>query len=336
MNIFFKTTLLYFCTLTANHVYASASVLDCAPEAGFTPLKLSVSMGDILINGTQKVGDVLSTKVVPFKSNNSYYKCNKPGGPSYRGEMLIAKTASSPGSKVYNTNIQGIGIRIKHDTISFIFDSTGNAIANGRYTLNPGNLTVEIIKTGDVTGSGPLTLGAYAKFHMVGLPDYPWYIVNLEGANNITSSTCNIMDEINRTVTLPRVLTTNFKGYNSSAGGETLFNMYVTCGIGVGGGQNYTQDVQMSFSFETILNPYLLKNTSTDINKASGVGLQLQSTGPGATTVIRDGGTISLGSRQSGNSANIVLPFMVRYYQVENEVKPGKVAAKVILDFVYK
>ncbi|MCP0793895.1 fimbrial protein, partial [Salmonella enterica subsp. enterica serovar Give] len=130
------------------------------------PLIRTVSTGNILVQRDTGAGaEIARVRVSGFVelasfSSTGVASCN--GG--YTFNYLSATPASMSG--VYNTNLDGVGIRASFDAGNFMLPSYG---ANIKTLYYLGNYDVIFYKTGNIT-SGPLTPGLIAQ-GWYGAPD---------------------------------------------------------------------------------------------------------------------------------------------------------------------
>lgn len=314
----------------------------CTPLLGFNSIDVSMAIGRIIVRPSDPVGKILSKSSFNIPINGSTYKCNGYGG------KLVATLTKSPklsslGNSIYETNIPGIGIRLYRELpIAAYFSGYYPYERYLRpylpYFLAGGSFIVEIIKTANQTGSGQLSSGKYSSYYSDGYANMP-FLTSTIYANtaSISSASCAIQGNTNKTVILPTVTNTSFRGIGSTQGERSL-NMSILCNGG-STSSNYTESSQINLSFgftnDSISNQ-IIKNTATGIKAASGVGLQLISDYKNQNKIIENGGHIELGSVSTNQNIQYEIPLRARYFQTANKVTPGEVKGLATVTIEYQ
>ncbi|WP_414707128.1 fimbrial protein [Psychrobacter sp. UBA5136] len=339
LNSFF---LLMSCVLSSE-VYAR-----CTADWGFTPIDISMNVGRVVVRPSDPVGTVLRRASFPVTPNGSKISCNIFGGTI---QAVLSQTPSlSPagGDSVYNTNIKGIGIRLYRDAgngsdFSGYYPyskalSGGTLLRDKTYTLGEGFFVVEIIKTAASTGSGALTAGRYSSYHSRDDVNNPFLTSTVYGnAITIASSSCELLGEPNKTVQLPTVNKSGFKGVGSTQGTQA-FDLNFLCN----GGENltaYVQSNKISLNFDYTLAPNttnVLANNAPASTRAKGVGIQLKTNYNNVSKVIVKNEKLALGTVKSNQNIQYNVPLDASYYQTDAIITPGKVSSVATVTIEYE
>lgn len=320
----------------------------CVPDRTFRIQNININMGRILVKPSDAIGKVLATQEFNFSAlqpnSNSTYNCT-PNVTSavFQAELVNSPSLSSLGSKIYNTNIPGIGIRLKHNlnatgtifTDFYPYSKTLNVGTTSSWILAPGHLGVEIIKTAQITGAGALRPGNYSLFTIDQNQASPWFysVMNVNGTT-IASSSCEILGDKNKIITLATVSKSGFVGVGTTVG-ETTFDLNIQCNGAVSTTTQTNTSMNMTIDFNAESNNInLLRNTAVS-NAAQGVALQLILNNPGSERILGKGSQIDLGVVNSNQQQLINLPFKVRYYQSQATVVSGELQAQATVTFDY-
>ncbi|MBF7683551.1 type 1 fimbrial protein [Acinetobacter sp. B5B] len=322
--------------------YSTLNYASCVPQRGFTTVDISMSIGRIIVRPDDPVGKVLSKSNFNIPVNNSTYACDR-----YGGKLISALTQnrklSSLGDSIYDTNIQGIGIRLYRElpAVSYFsgyypYERRLNPYL--QYFLAGGYFVVEIIKTANQTGSGRLSQGKYSSYYADGYPNTPFLTSTLYlNTVSISSASCIIQGNTNKIVTLPAVTTSSFKGIGSTQA-EQPFSISLMCNGG-STTSNYLESSQVSLSFNFIADQttsQVIANTANGSKKASGVGVQLLSDYKNQNKIIANGGKIDLGAVSTNQNIQYDIPLRARYYQTNHKVTAGEVKGLATLTIEYQ
>ena len=322
------------CSLSAMQAQAG-----CTLSYGFTTVNINMAIGKVVAKPTDPVGTVLYTRRVNIPANpNSQMICDFWSGGTVQAVILNNQgLAMQP--NIYKTNVPGIGIRLYRELIggdgfSGYYPYSSDLNRNTRYSLGEGYFVIEIIKTGEATGTGSLTQGLYSSYYLEGYSNRPILTSTVTGDTiTITSSSCEIKSNANKVVQLPTMKNTDFKGVGSTQG-EQAFDINILCN----GGKNIqTPDkISVSFDYESANNNNsVLKNIAPTNTQAKGVGTQLVSKYNNANKVIAKGEPLSLGTLNASQTISYTLPMVARYYQTDRVVTAGEVKsiATVTIDY---
>ncbi|SDB90904.1 fimbrial protein [Acinetobacter boissieri] len=314
----------------------------CSPQLGFNTIDISMAIGKIIVKPNDPVGKILSKSNFNIPINNSTYMCDGYGGKIIAALMKNPKL-SNLGDSIYDTNIPGIGIRLYRELPSATYFSgyypyERNLKPYTPYFLAGGSFVVEIVKTANQTGSGRLSQGLYSSYYADGYANMP-FLTSTIYANtaSISSASCMIQGNVNKTVILPTVVNTGFKSIGSTQG-EQAFNVSILCNGG-STASNYSENSQISLSFGFTAensNPRVIANTANSTKKALGVGVQLLSDYKNQNKVITNGSQLDLGSVATNQNAQYDIPLRARYYQTDNKVTAGEVKGLATLTIEYQ
>ncbi|MGP5303340.1 fimbrial protein [Psychrobacter celer] len=329
--------LLMSCVLSSE-VYAR-----CTTDWGFTPVDISMDVGRVVVRPSDPVGKILRRASFPITPNNSRISCNSFGGQIQAVLSQNPTISSAGGASVYNTNIKGIGIRLYRDagggsSFSGYYPYNKALTANTPYVLGEGFFIVEIIKTAASTGSGALTEGRYSSYHSRDDVNNPFLTSTVYGnAITIASSSCELLGEVNKTVQLPTVNKSGFKGVGSTQGTQA-FDLNFLCN----GGENltpYEQSNKISLNFDYALAPNttnVLANTAAASTRASGVGIQLKTNYNNVSKAIIKNEKLALGTVKSNQNIQYNVPLDASYYQTDAIMTPGKVSSVATVTIEYE
>ncbi len=335
----FKRYVLMAAALMGCSLGAIQAQAGCSLSYGFTTVNINMAIGKVVAKPTDPVGKVLYTRRVNIPANpNSQMICDFWSGGTVQAVILNNQgLAMQP--NIYKTNVPGIGIRLYRELIggdgfSGYYPYSSDLNRNTRYSLGEGYFVIEIIKTGEATGTGSLTQGLYSSYYLEGYSNRPILTSTVTGDTiTITSSSCEIKSNANKVVQLPTMKNTDFKGVGSTQG-EQAFDINILCN----GGKNIqTPDkISVSFDYESANNNNsVLKNIAPTNTQAKGVGTQLVSKYNNANKVITKGEPLSLGTLNASQTISYTLPMVARYYQTDRVVTAGEVKsiATVTIDY---
>ncbi|AIY42320.1 Fimbrial adhesin [Collimonas arenae] len=279
-----------------------------------------MDMGTVVIPNTAAIGAVFATKsfTIPISgATETSWICSNGGGYVTGSMLQGSPVAGMP--NVYTTAVTGVGIRLSRQItgIGQTYYPHVINIANGTNAVfrSPSYFTVELIKTANKTGNGPLAAGTYTTY--VGNGDNISAITSILSGNGITIITpsCTVdAGSKNVVVNLGSVSTGSFKGVGSPAGSQP-FNIKLNCQRG-----------------ENAQNTILLNMTATaDPSNSPGVMQLTQgagvATGVGIQILDKNGAPVVFGTAAIvGPSADIqyVVPYTARYYQTAAKITTGQ------------
>ncbi|MGO2390116.1 MULTISPECIES: fimbrial protein [Gammaproteobacteria] len=336
-NILNSAVILIGCTLSLEG-YAA-----CTADRGFTTVDISMNVGRVVVRPSDAVGTILRRASFPITPNNSRISCDRNAGIIQA--VLSQNPVLSPtgGDSVYNTNIKGIGIRLYRDAgsgsgFSGYYPYSRNLSANQAYTLGAGFFVVEIIKTATSTGSGALTAGRYSSYHSRDDVSKPFLTSTVYGnAITIASSSCELLGDVNKTVQLPTVNKSGFKGVGSTQGTQA-FDLNFLCN----GGENPTtyeesNKISLNFDYTVAANTTnVLANNAPVSTRAGGVGIQMTTNYNNVSKIIAKNEKLELGTVKSNQNIQYNVPLSASYYQTDSAVTPGKVSSVATVTIQYE
>lgn len=329
-------------------VLSSEGYARCTADWGFTPVDISMNVGRVVVRPSDAVGTVLRRASFPITPNGSTISCSFFGGTMQAVLSQNPSLSSTGGTSVYNTNIKGIGIRLYREAsnnsdFSGYYPHTkalsgGTILFSRPYTLGEGFFVVEIIKTATSTGSGALTAGRYSSYHSSDDVSKPFLTSTVYGnAITIASSSCELLGEINKTVQLPTVNKSGFKGVGSSQGAQA-FDLNFLCN----GGENLTayeesNKISLSFDYTAAANTAdVLANNAPVSTRADGVGIQMKTSYNNTDKVITKNSKLDLGTVKSNQNIQYSVPLSASYYQTDSVITPGKVSSVATVTVEYE
>ena len=315
----------------------------CTADRGFTTVDISMNVGRVVVRPSDAVGTILRRASFPITPNNSRISCDRNAGIIQA--VLSQNPVLSPtgGDSVYNTNIKGIGIRLYRDAgsgsgFSGYYPYSRNLSANQAYTLGAGFFVVEIIKTATSTGSGALTAGRYSSYHSRDDVSKPFLTSTVYGnAITIASSSCELLGDVNKTVQLPTVNKSGFKGVGSTQGTQA-FDLNFLCN----GGENLTtyeesNKISLNFDYTVAANTTnVLANNAPVSTRAGGVGIQMTTNYNNVSKIIAKNEKLELGTVKSNQNIQYNVPLSASYYQTDSAVTPGKVSSVATVTIQYE
>lgn len=313
----------------------------CTASRGFVPIDISMNVGRVVVKPSDPIGKVLYKATFPINPNGSKIVCDRNAGVIQAVLSQNPDLSPTGGDSVYNTNIEGIGIRLYRDAsglsgFSGYYPYNNNLTAR-QYSLAKGFFVVEIIKTAASTGSGALTAGRYSSYHSRDDVSKPFLTSTVYGnAITIASSSCELLGEINKTVQLPTVNKTGFKGIGSIQGAQD-FDLNFLCN----GGENptlYEENNKISLNFDYTLAPNtknVLANSAPASTRAGGVGIQLKTNYKNMSKVIAKNEKLELGTVKSNQNIQYNVPLSASYYQTDAVTTPGKVSSVATVTIQY-
>ena len=321
---------------------SSASYAACKAGARFIPVDIRMDVGRVVVRPSDPIGTVLRKAAFPITPNGSQISCDSNAGVIQA--VLSQNPVLSPagGDSVYSTNIKGIGIRLYRDAgsgsgFSGYYPYTRALTASTTYNLGVGSFVVEIIKTAASTGSGALTAGRYSSYHSRDDVSKPFLTSTVYGnAITIASSSCELLGG-DKTVELPTVNKSGFKGIGSTQGTQA-FDLNFLCN----GGENltaYVQSNKISLNFDYTLAPNttnVLANNAPASTRAKGVGVQLKTNYKNVSKVIAKNEKLELGTVQSNQNIQYNVPLDASYYQTDATITPGKVSSVATVTIQYE
>ncbi|MEG5747393.1 fimbrial protein [Enterobacter asburiae] len=322
-NIFFFLIAFLFC----GYSYASCTPGGQGQVADFT-------FNDLNIQRDVPVGTVLLQKEVsvPATVGISAYS----GACTQEMKMNYAGATKTSLASVYNTNIPGVGIKVFTYTHSGAgaYDYFENPGKNNSYSAASGMstytywtasnvATVYLVKTGDIT-SGRLAAGEIGRVTNLETSTV-LFNINTSGGN-INSLACSIESGNGLSFPIGDVLTTEFKGVNSTPDKMSTVDLKLDCNA----------DANINIKLNGVQNPdsteksiLALSGNQGQNGVADGVGVQLLYNG----TPLEINKLITLKKSSGGKES---FPITARYIQTKEAIRPGAANATAVLELIYQ
>lgn len=301
--------------------FASPSQAACSFNSGSSEQTYSFDFGTLTVQRDTPAGTVLVTRTMPERSFNLGVSCTSGITPYVYNELRFS-TLSSFGNKVYNTNIEGIGIRL------FLGSAPGSSSFPFSGTLAPlpaslwigGGSGAQLVRTASANvGAGAITTGTLARGFLNASPRLYYNTFRLTGGT-IRRAACTVTNT-SIPVPLGDRSRTDFTGPGSTSQ-SVPFSIPLSCdpntrvrvtldGTPVPSGAQGV--VALSPSTETV---------------ATGVGVQILRN----NTPVTLGTSIAIGT-SGGGVYNI--PLVGRYYQTQPNVTAGKANATATFTMTY-
>lgn len=300
-----------------------ASAVCRVTAAGFIPQDVSLSMGRVIVPPKMAIGGTIKKQTFMVKRDDSVVTCI--GGGSSASSFLNASQQNTlPGiAGVHPTDVEGVGIRLSGP--SGLGDYPWrNSLPNPEYRVTRQyELVVELIKTADRTGSGPIAKnGRFAVVYYDGDgPSKPAVVHSFLGTGTVVvSPTCEVdAGSRNISVNFGSVSNSRFTGVGSKSANQD-FVVRLNCQSSNGAQLQVRTGIRLDGPQDSSNMPGVLK-LSESSNMATRIGIELvQRDGP-AEREVRLGQTIYFDS----STGTVTLPLRARYIQVQ----PGTVGAGI-------
>lgn len=312
MKVFAGMIMLLFLQAIPLSVWAACSYSDPSP------IDLSFSLGDVIVQRDAPIGSVIATGKVP---NPNFAACTAgPGQMNFAMVYNGANTTSMPG--VYRTNVPGVGISLANQNNGGYFDFSSPASFRsidgiGFYGNAYNNL--KLVKTGDIT-SGVLAPGVIGTIYG---DDKITAIQISTPAVTIVSAACSISTpKVN--VPLEDVLAGSLTSIGSTAKPKK-FDVGLSCNAGARVNAMLTGVQNTDSSAAGVLQ---LTNAGSE-GVATGVGIQ----------ILYNNAAMALNNNivlKTSVGGQEMLPFTAQYYQTKNSVTSGSANATATLNLTYQ
>lgn len=275
---------------------------NCAVNA---TLFSSVIMGNILVQRDAPVGSEIARARV---SGYAKLEVDAPDSPtSCSGAYMFNYLSAMPSSinNVFNTNLDGVGIRVSIPPGNFVLPSNGTA-----YIYNLGFYDVMLIKTGKIT-PGYLTPGVIMQGWFV-TPDNYFMQISMDANTQVTVLACSLASQ---------TLNFNLGDINASEfSNQAGFNPP----------RSDSQDLGLNCDASANINVELIGMQNPDApGTADGVGIQ----------VLYNNAPLQLNRRivlKRSAGGQETFPLVARYYQTKSVVKPGSASTTATLNITYQ
>lgn len=296
---------------------------------------ITVNPGFVQVAQAAAVGDVVSTTIVNMGGSYPMWigQCDSVPGGSFSISLGGTQGTLVPGLlRVYNTNIQGIGYRIRTlgDNPNIWPTGTGvSAPSASSIYVGWRSIQFELVKTDAVVGNGLLTPGEYGRIQVQGDPSKPYLVVML-GSARILSPTCSVdTGSQNLTVPLGSVYRNAFQGVGSTTAVKN-FSIRLNCNA-LPPGQGNTVMITMDATADPSGLPGALRLTTGGPGQiAGGVGIQVRNA---LGNPVAFGQAVDVGP---SDPAGYTIPFTARYIQTGSTVTTGDANGLATVTLTYK
>ena len=235
---------------------------------------------------------------------------------------MVSFQTSSSLPNVFQTNINGIGIRVSRNGIYFNFSSAQTANV---YYANNIPVIAELIKlSSGASGAGTLTSGTLTNIYIAEQPNLS--VTTSIGSSNIIPVACTV-SSVNLTFPIGDILASKFGSVIGTVptGGQNTQNLGLNCDAGANINATLKGTQNPDVGTTSVL--ALTGQGNTDV--AKGVGVQL----------LYNGTPLVLNQRivlKQSTGGQETFPITARYYQTKTAVTTGKANASATLDLTYQ
>lgn len=317
---------------------ASASWGNCHVEVGYVAKQMQIDIGDVIIREDQPIGAVLATREAPIPvlgKSEVMGNCKGWGNAHGKVDSQFPPNAVSP--NVFDSNIPGIGLRLART----MMDKNGNGTVHyyphdvpnlGLLTLYSGSsFKVEVVKTGPITGVGPLTMGRFTNYYTDGDGDgKPLITTTLSGRGiTIKPASCTLDPGSKMIqVAMPNTSLSQFKG-PGTAGTSKAFDIVLQC-------SDIGQDRQDIYIQIDTTNPVAglagVIGLTDEPDAAQGIGIQLSDkTGLPIVFAV----PTKMG-QHTGEGGQKKIGLQAAYFQIADQTKAGLANGTVTFTMSYK
>lgn len=307
---------------------AGGASAKCTIAPGLATVVFTLNMGTIIIPPDAAIGPIGEPRTFPRVSTPvKVGKCSNGGSAIYN--MRPAEVAGV--TKVYETGVKGVGIQLTFnpgDSSAIVLSDKVRFSGNvDVYMLPSSSYTVQLFKTGPVTGSGPFNSGeiATATFDTDTRPFTSVFIPG-NGITVVTPSCTVDAGSKNIVVQLGKVRTNSFSGVGSTAGSRP-FDIKLNCSAGVSA--NNSVFLRMDATPDPSGQQGVLQ-VAQGAGAATGVGIQVLDAN---STGVRFGEDALVGPSKDGS---YVVPFTARYFQTAPTMTAGPANGMATFSLNYK
>lgn len=279
----------------------------------------TVSLGNSVIQRDAPIGSEIARARL---SGYALLQVNAPDGPATcNGGYAFTYLSATPSAinHVYNTNLEGVGIRLSVTPGNFVLPSNGSA-----YIYSLGYYDVFLIKTGKIT-PGYLTPGILMQGWFVS-PDNNFTRISLDANSQVTVLACSLASQ-----------TINFSLGDINASEFTTQPGFIPArsdtqnlGLNCDPGANINVELTGAQNPDTPADSSVLAlNGQGSAGTAEGVGIQL----------LYNNTPLQLNKRmvlKNAAGGQETFPLVARYYQTRSVVKPGSANATATLNITYQ
>ncbi|WP_257624543.1 fimbrial protein [Variovorax boronicumulans] len=312
---------------------AQGAWAGCERYPGAQTKFITLDMGRIVVPADLAVNAPIATRSFAIPVNGvleTQVVCPSAGSLNY---VVPKGSAIAGGSKIYSTDVVGVGIRLSVSVPGFsstVFPwvrPLESGAKMGVYYQEA--IVAELIKTAAVTGSGPLAAGTYLQV-LTDEDNFSVLIASMSanGTTLVTPSCVVDLGSRNIPVAFDKVPLSSFKGQGSTAV-DRSFNIRLNCNAA----QNpqYTVRMRMDAQADPSNAPGVLRLTQGGTATAGGVGIQVVD--GTARAPVKFGDDVVIGPLKDGS---YVLPYTAHYYQTGSKVTPGQANGMATFTLSYK
>lgn len=308
----------YFLLLILTGISLSAYAQCYTNQGGATSQDINIPVSNIIVQRDAPVGESLVT--VETAGSSIALSCDSEKGGGYYGELMLFTTPSNI-TDVYNTNIEGVGVRAAYET--FMFESPAAFVEfDGAGALWFHGIGLTFIKTGKIT-PGVISAGLFSRIYGGG--DMETALAYHLPAVTVTQLACSI--------NTPK-LTFPIGNVPASEFGNS---------IGFIPAESNTQNLGLNCDVDANINVELSGTQNPDVSDTSVLALNGQGTAGVASGL---GVQLLYNGEPLENNKNIVmkkseggqemLPITARYYQTKTAVMPGDASTSATLILTYQ
>lgn len=333
ISIFIKLMFFLAILMKLPFAYAVGGTEKCVFNQGASAvinLKPTLSV----LSSTIPVGGTIYSQYYWYDNIASHQAILCGTDPNYNFNLItVMSGTSSYGSKVYDTNIEGVGVRMSmyssqpyHSFPTSITPAPFNALINFSgvpgSTFGTGYLAVffEIIKTSNYIGSGTLSYSVPNFFYAQGSNQLTMADLNIS-ANIEVDAPCKFDQSTARSVELGNVDANSLSAPGSTANAKA-FSLGLSC----------TTPANVSLAISGTSDPAASDDGVLKLDgssKAKGVGVQILHDGKG----VAINGKLPLGQLSSGSSS---VSLQARVYRTNEALVAGPFSAVTTVSIVYQ
>lgn len=299
-------------TLLSSSVQAVCSFSNGATSA----ITRTVNFGTVIVQRDTPVGTVLaSANTGPYYGGQPFFLCNH-APYTHRYEMMTFRVISSYGNNVYDTNVDGVGVRVISAGGKYMpFDT----LYTTPLSFYIPNFSVQLVKTKPgAVGAGVINNGGLASTSLVNWL-YVAY-VSLAGTNTIIPVACSVS---NTSIPVPMgsVPRSTFTG-PGSMGDEIKFSIPLNCDA------NTRVKVALDGNAHS---SGVIGLLALNASPASATGLGVRLFFNNAPVTLK--APIAVGTTVSNGPYSI--PLVARYYQTDARVAAGQANSTATFTLTY-
>ncbi|EHK0946552.1 fimbrial protein [Citrobacter farmeri] len=320
---------LLFCNAIVGH----AASISCYNGSGGGPQTIYVSFGDITVPRDLAVGQVITSGQFGNMIDDAV-TCAGDFINSHLANLVTynnGKPSTGAGGHVYDTNIEGVGIRVRNSSYmdgSGYYDNPAATVMIRDTRSDSVSVNIELIKTGDIK-SGTLASGEIGEYYAADSGYNKVALITqimMQGGGNITQHSCKVTTS-GLSFRLPDVNANEFRSTVGYSPPETdTQDLGLECDAGT----------NISAALSGVKNPdlndasVLALTGQGNANVAKGVGIQLLYNGQ----PLKIDQALELKTSAGGVES---LPITARYYQTLKKIKNvGKANSSATMVLTYQ